>query len=310
MQFKGDFCIVVLHSCSMNWADLNTLLAVARSETLTAAAATLAVNQTTVSRRLDALEESLGTRLVERDRRGVRLTVGGERAKATAEQMEALVFELERELIGGDARLSGNLRVTTTDTIAAYHPELFSGFAERYPEVALEVATSYRERSLTRREADLAIRWTKQPAEHLFGRKVAHVHYALYAAKPLVARIGLHAKLDRYPWVGWDAASGDRLTDRWVAGNVLNARVVCRYDSALTLHAAVRSGVGAGFVPCAYADAWPELVRIRPVEPSFAYDIWALAPSELATTARVRAFMSHAGEYFGGWKGRFAGEDG
>lgn len=289
----------------MDWNDLPVLLAIARSSSLTEAAVLLGVNQTTVTRRLEALETATGSRLVERSKQGVSLTASGERALAAVEQMEGLALELERSLLGGDARLSGSLRVTTTDTIAVYDAALFTSFSERYPEVELQVATGYRQQSLSRRQADVALRWSNRPEPHLLGRKLVRVDYALYGAQCLVARVGRRAALKKFPWIAWDPGSGARVTDAWVQKEVPEARVLCRYDSALAMHAAVKSGAAVAFMPCAYAERTEGLVRLRPVEKSFSYDIWSLTHPDLANTARVRAFMSHAGEYFEGERARF-----
>jgi len=229
------------------------LLAVARGGSLNEAAAMLGINQTTVSRRLDQLEAQTGCRLVERDRTGARLTPSGEEAVLLIEQMEGVALDLERSLLGGDARLSGTLRVTTTDTIAFYEPRLFTSFGERYPDVELIVGTGYAEQSLAKRAADVALRWTNRPGEHLFGRKMTRVEYALFGAKRLAKKVGSR-DLGKYPWVAWDPGSGARLTEKWMAENVPEARIVCRYDSAISMHAAVLAGAGLAFIPCAFAD--------------------------------------------------------
>lgn len=289
----------------MDWNDLPVLLAISRADSLTQAAELLGVNQTTVTRRLEALESATGSRLVERSKQGVSLTAAGESALAAIEQMEGLALELERSLLGGDARLSGSLRVTTTDTIAVYDAQLFTSFGERYPDVEIQVATGYRQQSLSRREADVALRWSNQPLPHLLGRKLVRVDYALYGAECLVKRVGRRAALKKFPWIAWDPGSGARVTDAWVQKNVPEARVLCRYDSALAMHAAVSAGAAVAFIPCAYAERLGGLIRLRAVERSFSYDIWSLTHPDLANTARVRAFMSHAAEYFEKERRRF-----
>ena len=159
----------------MNWDDLRILLAVSRAETMTRAARRLGVNQTTVSRRIQALEEALGVELVVRSRDGIALTEAGRQAAHAVEGMELVAHDVERSLIGGDAQLAGVLRVTTIDLIAHYHPDLFASFAAEYPAVELEVTVGFDQRSLAKREADLAIRWTHRPSEGLFGRKLGSV---------------------------------------------------------------------------------------------------------------------------------------
>ncbi len=226
----------------MNWRDLRLLLEVSRSTTMTETAKRLGMNQTAVSRRLEALEESIGVQLVHRRRDGIGLSDAGAEAVRAIEVMETVANDLERTLVGGDHELAGRVTLTTTDSITHYHPDLFTSFAERYPAVDLEVDTDFSPRSLTRREADVAIRWTLAPDEGLVGRKLARVEYALYAAERLVASIGRRAKLSNYPWLAFTAASNAKLTERWMASNVPEATIVCRYNHTLSMYAAIRSG--------------------------------------------------------------------
>src|SRR5712672_1273072 len=101
----------------MEWDDLRYVLAVAEAGSLAGAARTLGVNHTTVLRRVGAFEKHLGLRLFERLPTGYVLTAGGEELIAAARQVNDTVIELERKLAGQDLRLSGTVRVTTTDTL-------------------------------------------------------------------------------------------------------------------------------------------------------------------------------------------------
>lgn len=275
---------------------------------MTEAARRLSVNQTTVSRRLDALEGSLGVTLVHRRPDGVSLTEAGIEAVRSIEIMETVANDMERKLLGVDTELAGDVRVTTTDVVAQYHADLFAGFAQRYPAIRLEVDSSFSQRSLARREADVAIRWTLKPDEGLFGRKLVRAEYALYASKRLASSYGPRAKLSTYPWLAYAAASKAKATEAWMKSKVPDATIVCRYVNPLSMQAAIRAGTGVGFMPCAYADSDPNLVRLRGVQPDFGYDIWCLTHPDLSRTARIRAFLTHAGEYFDARKKLYAGK--
>ena len=292
----------------MNWNDLAILLEVSRAKTMSQAARRLGVNQTTVSRRLEALEASLGVSLVMRRRDGIGLTDEGEEAARAVEVMETVAHDLERKLVGSDVELAGRILVTTHPMLTNYHPDLFTSFAARYPAVELEVEAGANPRSLARREADVAVRWTLGPEEELFGRKLVTAEYALYAAKKLERSIGRRARLSSYPWLAFTERSRARLIEAWMTSNVPSASVACRYEDALSMHAAIRAGCGVGFMPCAYADPDPELVRLRGVQPGFGYDIWCLTHNDLSRTGRVRAFLAHAGEYFDQRKRLYAGK--
>ena len=98
----------------LNWNDLRYVLAVSRGGTLRAAARLLGVDDTTVARRLVAMQETIGTRLYQRLVDGtLRLTTSGERAALHAERIEREVGTLAVELAGADDVVSGTVRVTS-----------------------------------------------------------------------------------------------------------------------------------------------------------------------------------------------------
>jgi len=275
---------------------------------MTETAERLGLNQTTVSRRLASLEASLGVQLVVRRPEGIELTEAGAQAARSVELMETVANDLERDVLGRDRELAGHLSVTTTDSLTHHHADLFTSFAERFPAVELELDTTFSPRSLARREAEVAIRWTLKPDETLFGRKLARVEYALYASTELARSVGPRASLGSYPWLAFTADSRAKVTDAWMAAHVPKARIVCRYTHTLSMYAAIRAGAGIGFMPCAFADPDAGLVRLRGVQPDFGYDIWLLTHADLSRTARVRAFLTHAGEYFDARKKLYAGK--
>jgi len=302
--FAGLGCTIA----AMNWNDLSALVAVSRTHTMKGAARQLGVDQTTISRRLRALEAAIDAQLVVRHRDGVDLTEAGQEAARSGEVIETIIHDLQRNLAGADTELAGRLRVTTLDMMPQYHPDLFSSFSDRYPAVELEIETNSTRRSLARREADIAMRWTHKPDVGLFGRKLGRAEFALYASKRLRKSIGPRAKVAAYPWLAFTAASEALLTERFMERHAPEARIVCRYDDALSMHAALRAGAGIGFMPCPFADPDPQLVRLRGVEPNFGYDIWCLTHPDLRATGRVRAFLAHAGEYLDARKDLYAGK--
>jgi DNA-binding transcriptional LysR family regulator len=291
----------------MDWDHLRFFLAAARSKTLSGAARQLGVNQTTVTRRLESLEGELGVRLFDRAPGGIVTTQAGADILRVAERLEDDVATLERQVLGRDARLTGQLRVTTIDLVAWFEPELFESFAQRYPGVDLELAVGDSPRNLTRREADVAIRWTDAPPEHLVGHRVVRAEYALYAAVPLLERFPRGSELHDYPWLAWDATADARRTAAWMRQHVPQAKIVCRYDMAVAMYAAVKAGMGVSFLPCAYADPDPALERLRTVEPGFGMDVWVLTHPDLRGSARIRAFMAHASAYFEARRVSYAG---
>jgi DNA-binding transcriptional LysR family regulator len=280
----------------MNWDDLRYLLTAARERNLSAAGRKLGVNQTTISRRLQHLQDDLAVRLVDHTTRGISLTPAGEEVLRAATAVDEVLTSLDRSVVGGDARLRGSLRVTVSD-LTTLDGELFASFTRAYPGIDLELAVSDRTLNITRREADVALRFASRPPEDLVARQLARVDYAAYASHELVEAVGKRAKLDRYPWLGWDESKGAKGTEAWMRANVPAARIACRFDSAVAMFAAARAGMGAALVPCGYAELEPQLRQVTPADPTLAWFLWVLVHPDLRKNARVRAFVEHVVEY-------------
>ncbi|MCA9556454.1 MAG: LysR family transcriptional regulator [Myxococcales bacterium] len=275
----------------MNWDDLRVLLAVAREGSLVKAAKALSTTHTTVSRRLQALEVQTGARVIDKRPDGVALTPAGAELAAAAETMEAAALAAGKRVLGQDAALSGRLRIATLDAVAVGFAPIFAAFSRRHPDVCLDVSVNNIPVSLTRREADVAIRVTDAPPEHLVGRKLGRLEYAIYASRSLVD--GRAQDLLRYPWLKPQVQLRARRTEAWLAEHVPGVKIAGEYESLLSIIAAAESGQGACMLPCWLADPNPALTRLTEVLPDMGIDLWILTHPDVKQTARVRAFSDH-----------------
>ena len=279
-----------------DWDDLRFFLAVARAGSVSAAARTLRVHHATVSRRLHAFEHRLGSRLFDRLPGGWVTTTAGEEMRGAALRVEVEMQALDRRVLAQDADLSGKLRVALADSAAyALLPEL-RAFSLAYPKIELELTAANHLTNLTRREADVAIRVTRAPAEHLVGRKVGTVVFALYGSVAYLDERGDLAALDQYRWLGWDESLAELQAARWMRENVPNAHIVARFDSMLIAYHAAREGFGVCFLPCAFADRDETLRRVDPELLVPCGNMWLLTHPDLRHTARVRRFIEFMGE--------------
>jgi DNA-binding transcriptional LysR family regulator len=280
---------------SGDWNDLRSFLAIARHGSLQGAARTLGVNHSTVFRRLNALEARLGVRLFDRRARGYAPTAAGEHMLASAERVEDEILGLERRLLGGDVRLAGTLRVTTTDTLVhgLLGPHLRT-FQAAYPAIELELITGNAFFDLSKREADVALRPSRHPGDAMVGRKLGEIAVAIYGARDYLATRGRPpsmSALDGHALITGDASLGHLPATRWLAERTPSGATVLRCNSWLSQLAAARAGLGLAALPCFLADPAPELSRILPPEPALAGELWLLTHPDLRRTARVRAFM-------------------
>lgn len=275
----------------MNWEDLRYILAVARGGTVLAAAKSLSVSPTTMSRRLRSLEEDLGTNLFDKFKHGAVLSEAGEKVVAVAEQVEHVTDQLDAEIHGLDQRLVGAIRVTSVDFMLQTWVSDFAAFRDRYPDVDLELTSTMSVVNLTQREADVALRVAATAPEHLLGKKYAEFMYAVYGSEDLVDEIGADAPYSAYPWLSWDLAVA-RSTDQWIAENAGGAPIKMRFGQMSVMVSALEAGVGLSIMPCVLGDANPRLRRVGDYLEGGLY-LWVLTHPQLRGSARITAFIRY-----------------
>jgi DNA-binding transcriptional LysR family regulator len=282
----------------LDWNDLRYVLAVARGRGLAGAAETLAVDPSTVFRRLNAVEARLGARLFERTGAGYQPTAAGARMVAAAERMEREAIEVDRDLTGRDTRLEGRLRVTSSETLAyRVLTRHLAEFRARHPGISLELIVDNRLLSLSRREADVALRPTRPDQDDLFGRKLADIAWTVYGARSYFAEHGRPrnpAALAGHALVGWDETARTRAAD-WLAEAAADA-VVYRSSSLINQLVAVKAGMGLAVLPCYLGDPEPDLERAFAPVADLALELWIVTHGDLRNTARVRAFLEIVGD--------------
>ncbi|MFN3889088.1 MAG: LysR family transcriptional regulator [Beijerinckiaceae bacterium] len=273
---------------SISWDEFRLVKAIADAKSLVGAAERLAINHSTVFRRLGALEETMGVRLFERSRNGYAPTPAGDEMIALAGKMEQEIVDFERAVAGRSAKPAGELRLTTNDAFLNWLiAPMLASFRKAYPEIRLEVIVGHEHLNLSRRDADVALRATLEPQETLVGRKIAHIGWAAYG--PANWKGGEHER----QWVGFGEGPGVAGPRRWFEDNVAPDAIVCRVDSVAGVARAVEAGIGSGLLPCLIGDRLAGVERLGDKLP-FGDDMWLLTHPDLRHSARVRAFMEHA----------------
>ena len=280
--------------------DLRLLQAIGENGSLSAASRKLRLDHSNVFRRLGGMEQRLGVRLFDRARDGYAPTPAGETAIATAARVLAEIELLERRLAGEDLRPSGIVRITTTDTLAPFLAPLLAQFRTAHPEIVTEVITSNAFFTLTRHDADVALRPASQPGDALVGRKVAEAAFAVYGSKPLAMRLkSKRASLETLDWVGFDDSIAHIGAAQWMMAHIPSERVVHRSNSVLAIEEAARAGMGLALIPCFQGERAPELVRLSDIIPEAMTPIWLLTHRDLRRVARVRVFLDFMAEAIG-----------
>src|SRR5215207_6526522 len=257
--------------------ELEVVLAMVRAGTLSAAAERLGVDASTVFRSLQRIERSIGQTLFERSRSGY---VANELAQALAEQAERVESALEAARLAANAepdQASGAVRLTTTDTIlhGLVAPAL-RALQAAHPLLSYELHVGNEPASLTRRDADIAVRATKRPPQHLVGRHLGPIRVALYAArksgikryedvlKGLAAWIGPDDALPEHPSVVWRRKQFPRVVPQY------------RVTSILTVMELVALDLGVGILPLFVAQGRKDIVALTDALDDAQTELWLL----------------------------------
>jgi DNA-binding transcriptional LysR family regulator len=286
-----------------DWNEPRLVLAVQRASRLTGAAKALGIDHSTAFRRLNALEARLGVRLFERLPGGAyRATTAGERMAAAAERMEDEALAIDRDIAGRDHRLSGRLRITSSETLAYRKlTRHLAAFRRTHPGIVVELVVDNRVLSLSRREADIALRPMRPKEGDLWGRKLADVAWTVYGAIAYLEKSGgavsSSKDLGRHPLIGWEETVGGIMAADWLNRTVSGEAFVYRTNSLVNQFVAAKAGIGLALLPCYLGDDDSDLGRALPMPvPDLAGELWIVTHADLKGTARVRAFFDLVGE--------------
>jgi DNA-binding transcriptional LysR family regulator len=277
-----------------DWEGLRTFVAFIEAGSLSAAARTLSVTHATISRRLQLLEHALRGPLFVRRSDDIELTRLGETVLEVARSMQQQSEQLARRLAGEDLRMSGKLRLATTEAIGTVvlTPRLPTLLA-RWPGLDIEFTLGHQSVSLARRDADLAIRFARPQDGELIARPLSKIDYFLCGTAACVQ--AWRDNPATAPFIGYDDDVPDIPETQWLADQAARNPVRFRSSNLVTQYMAARAGVGMALLP-QYLLA-PELQLADP-EPQLQRHIWTVYHRDLKASPRLRAVLEWLEECF------------
>jgi len=277
-------------------ADLQVLLALARTGSLAAAGERLGVDASTVFRSVQRIERGLGQPLFQRTRGGWLPGELGQALAAHAETIEAALEAARSDAQLQPQSLSGSVRITSTDTVmhALVAPAL-KPLQAAHPRLSFELATGNELASLTRRDADIAVRATKKPPAHLVGRPLGPIRVALYAPRKGGPK-RFEDVSETSTWVGVDDALPEHPSVLWRRRHFPKAQPAWRVNSLLTVLELVALGLGIGVLPMFLAQPQAALRALTGPLEDAQTDLWLLTHPQARHLRRVSAVYAHLGE--------------
>jgi DNA-binding transcriptional LysR family regulator len=278
-----------------DWNDLKAFLAVAETGSTLSAAQALRVSQTTVARRIAALEAATSLNLFERRQAGYALTPVGEAMLASAIAVRDAANRFG-EAAGARSRDAGGTVSLTTMEIFAVTilPPILRDLRAAHPAIHIHLDTSDEPRDLAAGAADIAIRSSKQPTgAGLVGRRIADNPWTVYCSRDYADRHGIpHTRdeLAAHPFIGGGGGVWEPY-QAWLRQYGLEESVVMRYDTASGLLAGVRAGMGLTVLPAFLADREADLIRCLPPKSEDTTGLWLLTHERLRHVPRVRLVL-------------------
>lgn len=278
----------------MTPGDLELTLALVRGGTLAAAAARLNVDSSTVFRSLQRIERGLGRPLFERARSGYLATEIATELAEHAERMEAALEAARSSVESAPSQISGSVRITTTDTVL--HGLVAPALADlriAHPLLSYELQTGNELASLTRRDADIAVRATKRPPPHLVGKRIGSIQVALYGATREGVRSFGDVEAGKCDWIGPDDALPEHPSVVWRKRHFPKTAPRYRVTSILSVLELVALGLGVGIAPLFLAESRKDVVRLTEPLVDCETDLWLLTHPEARHLRRVGTVYSH-----------------
>jgi len=281
---------------ALDWDQVRLFLTVVRAGQLSAAAARLGLDVSTVSRRVDRLEADLGLHLFDRGRAGALPTLAAQALLPAAEAMERALADFSRAADAADATVAGVVRLTAPPGLAeAFVAPMLAAFHALHPGVTVELDASIGYADLTRRDADLALRGARPQSGDLVATRVVRAQAVPLAAPAYAKALGAVERWTDARWITWSPSLAHIPTGRWFEAHVGRAAAVLVTDHFPSQLAAAEAGLGVvlaaapftavrRLVPVTAAPVLRPSVEALPVE-----DLWLVGHEALRTVPRIAA---------------------
>lgn len=284
----------------LDWDDLRVVLSVSRAGSTLGAARQLGLNQTTVSRRVQALEHALGLTLFLHRRTGYEPTEHGRALLAAAERVEAAAGALEADADRLRRLAAGVIRITAPEVVfAKLLAPIVVEFRRAHPGVQVEQISSESHLDLEGGEADIAFRGTadRPLGDRLIARRLPDVAWTAYCSDGYAAEHGSPAcpgDLPRHAVVVYDKGLPITRLNAWMLEHVGPACVVARSNTVPNMRGLLLAGLGVGLLPCLDGDTETGLLRCFDPPPGLASTFWIVMTPEVRRVPLARRFADLA----------------
>jgi DNA-binding transcriptional LysR family regulator len=250
------------------WGDIRVFQALARHGTTGRAASELGCSQPTVVRRIAALEDAVGLTLFTRGPAGFQLTEQGSAMLEASRGAESAMRDVADVVESLKIQDSGRIIFTLLDQFDGFLMSVLKCHRERWPEVQVQLITSYRRFDLSRGEADLALRAGLRPdGDNLLVRDMPICSWGVYGSRSLAEQGKLPASPDEladYPVAGGEGNLALLPSFHWLEQKAGSKGFILRCNSFAAIRSVIVDGIAVSNMPCVVGERDPELVRCFP----------------------------------------------
>ncbi|NRB41690.1 MAG: LysR family transcriptional regulator [Pseudomonadales bacterium] len=280
----------------MDWNALKVFIAVADSSTLAGAARALNMSHSTVYRRLNDFEAQVG-RLFERVNGRYELTEVGDEMLVHSQRISCSFEDIERDVVGKDRQLKGVVKITAPSSFSYNElPRHLLELNKLYPDINVELLVTNQELNMTSRHADIAIRVTDSPPEHLVGREIRRIKWGVYAHQYYLDEHGKPNTLndlEQHSLIGATGLLGTHPAFSWL-DKKHSSNITQRTDDLVAMAYLAKNGCGLAFMPDDLKQ--PELERLFTFEAGKENQLWILTHPDLRKTERIKVVMKFLAE--------------
>ncbi|MCZ4283040.1 LysR family transcriptional regulator [Kiloniella laminariae] len=281
-----------------DWDDIRVFLAVYEARSFSAAARNLGASQPTIGRRIKSLEQRLNNRLFERLADGLSPTEAAVSLASKAFPMAEAAESLTRHSALLSDESVGSVRISMNEQAAMLLAGQIGNIRKALPGIELELVITHIEASLSRREADLLIRFCKPKRGNLYSQKLASMPFAVFTSAD-----SLQSGIDRaedlvawsrqahLPWIGWDDEHSYQPDASWMKSNLGERTPVIRINHAMMMQTLLRQNLGIGLLPSVAGDQDPQLKRLTPDIPGLEATLYLIVHGDLRFVPAIRSVM-------------------
>lgn len=275
-----------------DWEDLRYFSVFAQEQSLSAAARQLKVDHATVARRISALEASLNLKLVDRRPRSYVMTADGERIANLGQRMATESYAVERTALAGQAGFAGEVKVSAPPALACslIAPHL-GKLRQQHPQLSLQLLGNLGNASLTRREADIAIRLSRPVEPDFVARKITTISFALYGSAEYLAR----TPAEQYSFIAYDESMEQTPQQLWLQKQAGDRPILLRSNDLNIQAVAAKAGVGLAVLPYFLGEQYA-LQPATIVGAALEREVWLVTHNDIRHTALIQAVMAFLAE--------------